>query len=290
MTAGKTVFYIITAMDTITENAPTAVTQETIDGFVKRNSAIRGTEDFTQVKETATTLSRLGFGATANSRYVEFLEAFHSEPALTAAYAERYPACYFLPWKAFHATRRSLKLSLDVAANYAGAVPPDQVTMLDIFELQEGDLEENPAARITELLELDYEGALREWEQRLQTPQLPRGEPQWPGMGSLPDMVVQRFTHDQERERRSRNNQRQLILGSLGLMQTQFFVLAPPEAFTKAKDFIARVREGMDDMLRPTIAPNDPLVVRFVKGGCLVVAAWGDEAAWLNDAVKDITL
>jgi hypothetical protein len=34
-------------------------------------------------------------------------------------------------------------------------------------------------------------------------------------------------------------------------------------------------------------APDDPLVIKMCRGGCLVVAAWGDEAAYLNKAIRD---
>lgn len=35
---------------------------------------------------------------------------------------------------------------------------------------------------------------------------------------------------------------------------------------------------------------NDPLVIRFCFGGALVVAAWGDEAAALNEITRELKL
>lgn len=40
----------------------------------------------------------------------------------------------------------------------------------------------------------------------------------------------------------------------------------------------------------PTVAPDDPLVIRFCNQGALIVAAWGDEAAFLNKAVQELKL
>lgn len=71
------------------------------------------------------------------------------------------------------------------------------------------------------------------------------------------------------------------------------FVVAPRDAFTtstSAGDWIFRAQKDINEALAPTVIPNDPLVVSPVKGGVIVVAAWGDEAAYLNEITNTLKL
>jgi hypothetical protein len=73
--------------------------------------------------------------------------------------------------------------------------------------------------------------------------------------------------------------------------KTQTRRLMNPQPVTSAVVFPARVRELATEIeTAQKVPPNDPLVVRFVNGGALVVAAWGDEAAELNDRVKALKI
>ena len=43
-------------------------------------------------------------------------------------------------------------------------------------------------------------------------------------------------------------------------------------------------------LINDLAGPPDPLVIRFCHGGALVVAAWGDEAAALNEITQELKL
>jgi hypothetical protein len=220
-------------------------------------------------------------------RYAEFLEALRSSPALSSGYAERYPSSYFLPWKAIHAIRRALKLSLDVASNYAGAVPASQLPWIELFERSEND---DPLVG-DYLAMMDLEPGNDLFQDRIR---YTIGEVAWRSAG------VNEWSRREDREGRylTRHVGRDLLIHNVMLVRNllesyrafcqDFFVLAPPEAFHTAEDFITRARKLGEEIRRDTTPPPDPLVLKFCKGGALVVAAWGDEAAFINEAAKEV--
>ncbi len=243
-----------------------------IDTFVKKHLTEAKSESAITVSDTARSAAKHGFTTCANVKYAAFLEAFRSLPELTAKYAEKYPACQFLPWAAFHAIRKSLKLACDLPEFYAGAVPPEQIPWMDVFELEEEDGASPDDA--TALLETSAQHAVY-----LRTVCDPYArEPEFLDI------------HPAFRLAASQDRFAAPIRTMYRLFREQFLVLAPPEAFTTTDDFIRRFQLALDAATRPTNAPNDPLVVKPCKGGVLVVAAWGDEAAYLNQAVKELGL
>lgn len=247
-----------------------------IDEFIKSQFAKSKEESFSGIKSSADRLGRLGFKSSANSRYADFLEAFRSTPRLSASYAERYPNCCFLPWKAFHAVLKTLDVWCDLPEFYAGAVPEEQIPWMEIFELDPSD-----GPRFEDfcgLLEVDMRGD--------DSRRVAFMQHAWTGDATLEAVYAgwRLFdtTHFQA-QFRTMNHFLQPIRSS-------FFVVAPKEAFTTTKDYITRLREMVTAALEPTVAPNDPLVIRFVNGGALVVAAWGDEAAELNAITRDLKI
>ncbi len=269
---------------TSTQSSPV----QRIDDYVKRHLAEARSGESTAAIESARAAAKHGFTACANSRYAAFLEAFRSSPRLAADYAERYPASVFLPWPAFHNVRKALKLSCDVPQHYAGAVPPEQIPWLDLFDFQNED--EALLSDAADLLEFTGDKAIQ-----LAVVIDPSSHREVRDMNSIPSyesyavMYAMMGFRWSQRDRMGSPDERPIrIRESYQTFQESLFVLAPPEAFTTPKDFITRFREGVEAATRPTVAPNDPLVIRFCKGGCLVVAAWGDEAAELNARVAEI--
>ncbi len=232
--------------DTVISAVPT--TQIRIDEFVRKYLTEANSDAGSQTIATAQTLNKLGFKTCANSRYAEFLEAFRSNQRISKHYAEKYPACCFLPWEAFHKLRSALNLWCDLPEYYVGAVPPEQIPWMEVFELDNSD--EIYLSGVAHLLNLSA--------------------------GRIKDL--QRFLFDNEWADRN-----------FKLFINSFFVLAPKEAFSTQADFVSRFLSGFIEH-KKTDPPNDPLVIRFCQGGCLVVAAWGDEAAYLNKAVKELNL
>jgi hypothetical protein len=255
--------------DTDTATPAASTTAPRIDDFIKAQFAKSTAESFSGIKSSADRLARLGFRSSANSRYADFLEAFRSTPLRSARYAELYPNCCFLPWPAFHAVLKTLDLWCDLPEFYAGAVPEEQIPWMEIFELRLTDQPEYmdfPAILGFDDAEVrELEGSRRGRFMRAAW----YGDTADPEFGNSNRLV--RVTHE-----------------LLKPMRESFFVVAPKEAFTTTKDYITRLRKMVSATTSPTVAPNDPLVIRFVNGGALVVAAWGDEAAELNAITREL--
>ena len=240
-------------------------TAHTIKDFIEQQFATIRSDGFSGIKRTAESAARHGFSKCANLRYAEFLEAFRENQRLASYYAAKYPNCVFLPWKAFHLVRRTLDLWCDLPEHYCGAVPDEQMPWLDIFEM-------NPADRPVTLAEVD----LRDVYENIDMLDLLEVPADW----------RMRLGYDERLQR--------ALYHKSGWFTPQFrssfFVVAPAEAFDTKEDWIERFRRRVEDAYQEPNPPPDPLVIRFCRGGCLVVAAWGDEAEELNNLVKKLNL
>lgn len=259
----------ITQKTVATDTADGAVfgTHPTIKSFIDGQFAKLRSEDFSGIKRTAESAARHGFSKCANLRYAEFLEAFRENPRLASHYAARYPNCVFLPWKAFHLVRRTLDLWCDLPEHYCGAVPDEQMPWLDIFSLSPGD-------RVCRFDDYD-----------------PDPDAVW----SEDMMDLLEYPHERRSMlrfglERSTISSRHKIQPFLKQFMDSYFVVAPADAFDTKEDWIERFRRLIEDAYRPPNPPDDPLVIRFCKGGCLIVAAWGDEAQEINNLVKKLNL
>jgi hypothetical protein len=268
-----------------------------IDVFIERSFKKAESADFSGIMDSATAAARHGFVNSANSRYAQFLEGFRDSPELAARYREEWPNSFFLPWRAFHAVRRSLSLWCDLPSSFTGAVPGEQVPWLDIFEMntdygvKSGDIPKLfGGLRKLELCMLlgftarwgmghhDEGSAGWDFVQRHYGREFTLGAM----LGSVRQILLQDNQHLLN-----------LVLKEFVLpLFDGFFVLAPKDAFNTEKDWFGRAAD-MERALKATekrTAPDDPLVIRFVEGGAMVVAAWGEEAAWLNKAARDLNL
>ena len=258
------------------------MTQDTIESFIRKYSDKAGLEGFSDVKSTAARASSLGFTSAANSRLAQFWEDFQPTPAHAARYADAYPACFFLPWKGLHRTLNTLDLWFEPAAYYAGAIPGEQLPWLEVFEMQREDL---PTP--DDLVDLLNPGVLTGERYRLTARLVGAAAEEF--LFDDPS-IARRYTYftrgswpDVPRRQTVRNHVREFM--------SQFFVVAPRAAFTTAahrKDWIVRARTDVQALEARTVAPDDPLVVRAVRGGVLVVAAWGDEATELNAVASQL--
>jgi len=255
-----------------------------IDKYISHHTGIAMSDVYTQAKETGEAVKRHGFTASSNARYLDFLETFRDCPEFAADYQERYPACRFLPWRAFHLVRMNLRLHLDLPKFYAGAVPESQVPWMDAFDLEPED--RCPASEMSFLIGSDIRNSVQlildkaNMENYLMMAQFGLF-----GFGSFSE-------ERKEKERLELEARKSNLLTKVSSFEREFcdsfFVLAPHEAFITTDDFIKRAQDLEQEAIRATTPPNDPLVVRFVKRGCLVVAAWGDEAAELNKLTADL--
>lgn len=254
-----------------------------IDTFIKSKLKEAKSADFSGLKSSAEAARSHGFTACANSRYADFLAAMSGAQDQVSYYAEKYPACFFLPWTALNATLTALNLWCDLPKHYTGAIPPGQLPYLDIFSLDPSD-----TVQARELLQLINDGSLR--------------EDIWLGL------LTQRTNHIYDSEYPTNDRQYfktktrfeferlppktiQTLRRAVDEFQSSWFVIAPPAAFNVTEDWRARTRRLLIDATpKKEPPPNDPLVVRFVQYGCLVVSAWGDEAAELNATVNSINI
>jgi hypothetical protein len=237
--------------------------ETTIEKFIERHSS----KDAAGAKQSADRAAGLGFGKSANVRWSRFLETFHDNPRQAAYYKEKYPLCSFLPWSAFHEIRRVLDLWCDLSDHYIGAVPDEALMRLELIDIDQDDCVEffkeyGPRGDLMDLMG-------EEWSERV--------------LNALTAQSRRVDFSNPATEFRRTAAQYAVEASS------KFFVLAPKEAFSTQEDWISRFRQ-LTNLLAEVekTPPNDPLVIRFVKGGVLVVAAWGDEAAELNAQAREI--
>jgi hypothetical protein len=200
----------------------------------------------------------------------------------TETYREKYPSSLFLPWPALHAVIKTLDLWVDLPEHYMGAVPAEQLPWMEIFELDADD-----SVRVGEvgaMLDTQDARSIDLLEGVLQMREDPIGSEMMPMMrnlsGAAREIVFSR-----------QHGLNQLIRDRWKEATSSFFVVAPKEAFRSRQDWLARFRKLLQDAsTEPTVAPDDPLVIRFCRGGCLVVAAWGDEATAINQLTRDLKI
>lgn len=251
-----------------------------IDSFFKEKLAAANSDAFSGLKRSAEQAAAHGFTNCANSRYADFLEAFRDVPDLARHYTDAYPQCCFLPWKALRSVKQSLQLWCDLPKHYTGAIPPEQLPWLDVFALDSDDSVSE--LEILEIMDVEtvnveaFRGLIRASADVMEAD----GRP-------LPAWLRE---SDWRRDAWMRS-QASLVRPYLRQFRESFFVVAPPEAFNTTMDFAARFRElVLQAQTQPNTPPDDPLVIRFVRGGALVVAAWGDEAKELNAMTRELRL
>lgn len=268
-----------------TENTATAATAgsgmaQRIDDFIKRKLNEANSDNGSGISDSAARAARLGFANAANVRYSAFLEAFRSSPHLTSTYSERYPNSLFLPWPALHAVIKALDLWVDLPEHYMGAVPPEQLPWMEIFELEKDDGIRR--ADVSGLLDTADASSVALVQQVLDLEEDPVGLYSGVAAGLLSEAA-----RAVARDRASFFNR--MIRGRWAEAQDSFFVVAPKEAFRSKVDWLTRFRRLLQDALtEPKVTPDDPLVIRFCHGGCLVVAAWGDEGAAINELTRSL--
>lgn len=253
-----------------TESTATALsanlqTGQEIKPFLQQCLDTHRSGDFSSLKRTAEAAAQHGFSNCANSRLVEFLADFQSNPVLTKHYEEEYPNCVFLPWTAFRRIVDVLKLWCDLPEHYAGTVPSEQIPWMDSFELLQSD--DTKSNDFVEMLRQQGADPMK-WEHTQRIDDL------WYGQGF-----------------HGRASQSVVVIeAGMRSFRDSFFVMAPPEAFRTDRDFLYRMRSASNEAIIETIPPDDPLVVRFCHGGALVVAAWGEEAKELNAITRELEI
>lgn len=240
--------------------AATAGNHQRIDTFIKGKLREATSEAGSGIVDSATRASQLGFTNCANARYSEFLAYFRESGPLADYYRGAYPNSLFLPWAALQAVIKSLTLWVELPEHYMGAIPPEQLPWLEIFELQQNDRIRPIAQELRGLLPSCNEQALETI--------LNYGPPTTRDMASYYKLL--------EYWKQAENS---------------YFVVAPPEAFRTEVDWLSRFVQLAEDVsVAATVAPDDPLVIRFCYGGCLVVAAWGAEAEAINRMTRELNL
>jgi hypothetical protein len=163
---------------------------------------------------------------------------------------------------------------------YAGAIPDEQIPWLEIFEFNPADApvlkdllqmmeypEDHRAMRILGDLWHSLEGRNHE----------------------VRDLEAA-YQYSSVSQYNTLRGEVRVISDYMKQFRDSLFVMAPKEAFNSTADFIERFKKAVEAATTPTVAPNDPLVVRVVRGGVLVIAAWGDEAAVLNQVTRDLNI
>ena len=89
---------IPTTASTVTAAGATSATPLRIDTFIKSKLKEARSDSYSGLKSSADSARSHGFTACANSRYADFLAAMSAAQDQVTYYAEKYPACFFLPW------------------------------------------------------------------------------------------------------------------------------------------------------------------------------------------------
>lgn len=220
------------------------------------------------VADTAERAAALGFSATANVkvRADSLVMAMADVPAsVTAHYEEKYPLCQFLSWKFLLRFVEKLKLHIDTANHYTGVVPGAQLPYLEMFERDDQDRPND--LDLAEFTGLNSKVASVMWAAWC-------GRPAGylsPGSISV-DTLQPRI---------------QMVAKTmLGQFLNSFFVVGPPNVFDQTVTWPERLRTLVDTPATGAPLGVDPLVVRPVRYGVLVVAAWGDEDDHLREALE----
>jgi len=262
---------------TATADGATSTTPQRIDSVIKQLFDRASSGDFSALKSSAIQARQHGFTSCANLRLSGFLEEFRATP-LREHYATEYPQCVFLTHAGLRGLMKALNLWCDLPQHYVGAIPPEQLPWLDVFSLDTGDAV--PKLEIGELCDLS--------DFALDVVEYIESESDWTRSGfgraiHYPNLRgVQYFKTNNSTDYANIN-------AALKQFAESWFVVAPPEAFNSTEDFFTRFQKmSKEAVQRMTTPPDDPLVIRFVRGGCLVVAAWGEEAAIINAAAREV--
>lgn len=277
---------------TATAAGATSTTPLRIDTFIKSKLQEARSEDFSGLKSSAAAARSHGFTACANSRYADFLAAMSAAQDQVTYYAAKYPACFFLPWTALNATLKALNLWCDLPKHYTGAIPPGQLPYLEIFSLDPND-----AVPPVQMLELIDDGLRKDvWQGLIRSASYFSAPhvPDW-RREVIYDPYEEDFFQSTASGRdlfsRLDRNQQDALRAACADFQDSWFVIAPPAAFNVAEDWRSRTRKLLtQSAAKKEPPPDDPLVIRFVRHGCLVVAAWGEEAAALNATVNGLNI
>ncbi len=265
---------------------PTTSSPKRIDGYIAKLFKEAKSDNYLAMKSSADAAAVHGFVNCANTRYVDFLKEYNDTP-VRAYYEEHYPQCTFLPWKSFRSLLDAMQLWLDLPRHYVGAIPPEQLPWLDMFSMNPEDMVS--ASEIINIVDVELSHIARLTLQSFDEYAFCKKH----GLHEihhLHDLYrMDDVGSDARRDREIIDTLRDKLKPFIEQFQQSFFVVAPQQAFNVTMDFRKRLEELLIEEHRPTIPPDDPLVVRFVQHGCLVVAAWGDEAATLNQLVNDIT-
>tara|TARA_R110000744_G_scaffold113641_3_gene212767 strand:+ start:1050 stop:1940 length:891 start_codon:yes stop_codon:yes gene_type:complete len=281
---------------------------DTIEQYVQNQSdrAIKQSDLITHTKRQ----EALGFTGTELSKRTKELGTLFSEPELQAKYAKKYPGCVFLPWSALHMIRINLNIGLDIAENYRGAIPAPQLKAMELFDMEKAK-EDSPKVgefieRLASSIHLDFFKAC--------APILKASNQLIDGEISEADFNQVYINHSEnlkeklEAIRKTLKGSFDVILPldsrkAIDVIQATFekikaehasacngfVVLAPFQSFTTGVvDLVERCKRIITQgAMNMGILKRDPLALKFVSGGALVVAAWGNEADELNRIAQE---
>jgi hypothetical protein len=278
-----------------------------IDSFINHYEVYGRSEGFHQETLMCNRLAAVGFKSSASIKLNDFHRKFVANPELREHYLAKYPTSRFIPMAGLLATISTMKLSIDLAEYYAGGVPDSQAKLITDFELKERDFPDTKglyhlAGLAPIQFEMDQEACEKAHKKMIEdiknTVDVNFGRISVTAFNRI--MSENRDCFNGELDCRKLTNS----VNKEGWMKvhlkpfnkffeqfrSEFFVVAPPTAFTKDKDFVKRFREQVDASTQKLPIPKDPLVLRFVPGGALIVASWGDEAEFINGVVNELGL
>lgn len=207
--------------------------------------------------ETVDRVRALGFRNSANVRLIEAAEvaSMRGLEGRKEHYEHVYPLCQWVSWDFLQQFCAALDLHVDTADHYTGVVPGEQLPYMEMASVEANDLPE-----VHDLLKLS--GVDASWLAAFSMILGVQMKESWKyDDGTL----VARYTSVTGRSEALRRAWRSL--------RDDLFVVGPRDVFDQPKDW----RE----------IGQDPLVFRAVRGGALIVAAWGAEGDAIREALAD---
>lgn len=316
---------VIPAMSRLTD--ATTSSMVTANDFLKSRVEDSRGDEGEALRIQAQHLNRLGFANSANVRLNSYLSDFRGTPELVKYYNEKYFPSVFLPYPALHRIINTLNLVINTPDQYLGSVPQSQVIGMNAFTFDEKDamhpielvflftkdffdgahlgavdrekmnkwdeLERyNPTRFASYVVEASYQCYPNRWMDLVED----ISARWWASQNTY--RILGRMGHVMETPVLHRVDYNELRDGHKNIAWSlanaflfQNLVVAPKNAFLGGVSLEGRMH---NDWIKKGPSPKrftpdpDPLVIRAVHGGVLVIAAWGDEAQALNQINEEL--
>lgn len=204
-------------------------------------------------------LEKAGFKNSVEVKRFEQVKVTHEQAGLIQYYQQRYPDNKFITEQQVEAICKKYKLECAPVDRYKGFVPDAKLKQIEGFKLRCGD-------------EKDKVLFIKRLEYKSQRGQLSRIEKLFPN--GIPFRILA-GSHIRTSSLPGRWKDTTIFVSDYEVSNNEILICAPKKDF----DLTGLKKIGALFMSMTTVHVPDPVVLQPVKGGFLILAAWGDEAS-----------